>query len=66
MSRPDLTTTASLTGATGSAVLVLIWVAGMLGVELTVEVGAALVVVISTVAGYLIPARTTTGGKHAA
>lgn len=62
VSRPLKATTANVTAGSGSAVVVLIWLAGHAGVDLPAEVAGALVVVISVVAGWLVPSG---GGDHA-
>lgn len=43
----------AVSGAAGAATVVLVWVAGMFGVDVPAEVAAAATVLISTVAGWL-------------
>lgn len=43
------------TGAAGAFALVLVWSLGLAGVDMPVEVAAAVPIVLGFVAGYLIP-----------
>lgn len=49
--------TTTLTTA-GAAVTVLVWLAGLVGVDMPAEVAAALVVVVTGLAAWAIPQRT--------
>jgi len=51
-------------GIAGAAVTIVVWLIGLLGVEIPGEVAAALAAVFAFVAGYLIPDPST--GKHTA
>jgi len=51
-------------GAAGAAVVVIVYVAGLFGLEVPVEVATAAVVLVSFAAGYIVPDRSA--GRHAA
>lgn len=48
------------TTVAGAVTLVLVWIAGMLGLEVPPEVSSAVTLLIAAAAGYLTPSRTTT------
>lgn len=51
-------------GTAGAAVVVIVYLAGLFGLELPVAVATAAVVLVSFAAGYLVPDRSA--GKHTA
>lgn len=51
-------------GAAGAAVTIIVWGAGLLGVEVPAEVAAAAVVLVTFAAGYIVPDAAR--GKHSA
>lgn len=51
-------------GAAGAAVVVIVWAAGLFGLDVPVEVAGSIVVLVSFAAGYIVPDRST--GKHTA
>lgn len=61
--RPTAKTTT--TGAAGAAVLLLVWIAGRLGVEVPGDVAAAAVLLITTAVAWFMPADHHRG-RHAA
>lgn len=63
MSRPIKATTANVTAGTASGAVVLIWIAGLFGLELDAVTAGAMVAVIAVIAGWLVPSG---GGDHAA
>lgn len=50
-------------GTTGAMAIVLVWVAGQIGLDMPAEVGAAFAAIAAWAAGYL--RREDGGGKHA-
>lgn len=53
-------------GVGGSLAVVLVWVAGLAGVEMPAEVAAAVALLLSFGAGYLKRERGESGGDHVA
>lgn len=60
---PAKATTANVSAGAGSGAVVLVWLAGLFGLELDAITAGALVVVITVIAGWLVP---TVQGDHAA
>lgn len=59
VSQPSKRPTNKLTaaGAAGSASVVIVWLAGLVGVDMPAEVGAAVATLLSFAAGYLVKDR---------
>lgn len=62
MSRPVKATTANVSAGAGSGAVVLLWLAGLVGLELDAITAGALVAVITVIAGWLVPSGR---GDHA-
>lgn len=53
-------------GVAGAAAVVLVWVAGLLGIDMPPEVAAALAVLLNFAAGYFKTDGGNGGGEHVA
>lgn len=53
-------------GSTGAAAVVLVWLAGVFGLDMPAEVAAGFAVLLATGAGYLKTERSKSEGRHSA